>query len=147
MQNTRADCLVDAQYLDFGKDVRQFRELLERFRTTFETASQARGIQLSAREFQEWDAQAYRERQEVVGSFIRTLEECHRLLEQNGRYLTKTLQVWDNARWHLGGSSDAAERLRKRLQFHAIKVHSIFLSLDQQEQTHSLQVHCANGCR
>src|SRR5204863_3957531 len=103
-------------------DIAQFGKLLERFSATFENASHIRQRQLSFNEFKEWRAQAYRERQEVVGSFTQTLEECCRLLEQNARYLSKSLQVWDNARWHLGGSSDSAERLRRRLQLHAAKV-------------------------
>jgi hypothetical protein len=119
----RADSFVDAQYLDFGKEVAQFATLLKSFSAAFEKACQIRGRQLSASEFKEWDAQSYRERQAIAGSFNSTLEECHRLLQQNTKYLSKgSLQVWDNARWHLGGSSDAAERLRKRLQLHAAKV-------------------------
>jgi hypothetical protein len=125
----RADCTVDAQYLDFGKDVAQFGNLLERFFSTFENASQTQLRHLSASKFKEWDAQACRERQEVVGSFADTLEECYLLLQQNASYLSKSLQVWDNARWHLRSSSDAAERLRGRLQLHAAKVFSSHIPL------------------
>lgn len=119
----RADAdYSDAQYIDFGKEIALFGNLLERFSSTFEKASQTQLRHLPASKFKEWDAQACRERQEVVGSFAHTLEECYLLLQQNASYLSKSLQMWDNASWHLAASSDAAERLRRRLQLHAAKV-------------------------
>ena len=112
---------ADPQYLDFGNDVAQFGTLLEQLFSALENAAQARRRQLPPGAFKEWDAQACRERREVVGNFARTLEECYMLLQQNAGYLSKTSLAWDNARWHLGGSSDTAERLRTRLQLHAAK--------------------------
>jgi hypothetical protein len=113
---------ADPQYLDFGNDVAQFGGLLESFFAALENASQARRRQMPPGAFGEWDAHACRARQEVVGNFARTLEECYMLLQQNAGYLSKTSLAWDNATWHLSGSSDTAERLRTRLQLHAAKV-------------------------
>jgi hypothetical protein len=112
---------ADPQYLDFGNDIAHFGKLLEQFFSALENATQSRQRQLPPGAFREWDAHACRERQEIVGGLARTLEECYMLLQQNAGYLSKTALAWDNARWHLGGSSDTAERLRTRLQLHAAK--------------------------
>jgi hypothetical protein len=112
----------DAQYIQFGRDVKQFQSLLESFSGVFSDASNAQSNRLSSVDFEQWQAQTDRQRQEVVGSFTDTLDECRQLLVRNEKYLKKKANMWENAKWHLAGSSDASERLRSKLKFHAAKV-------------------------
>lgn len=113
---------LDAQYVQFGRDVKQFQSLLEQFSQVFEVASVAQRKQLPTNEFDTWEANTHTQRREVVGSFTDTLDECKQLLIQNEKYLKKKANIWDNAKWHLAGASDSSERLRSKLRFHAAKV-------------------------
>ena len=113
---------LDAQYVQFGRDVKQFQSLLEQFSRVFNDASVAQHEQLPTNEFERWEENTSDQRREVVGNFNHTLDECKQLLVRNEKYLKKKANIWDNAKWHLAGASDSSERLRSKLRFHAAKV-------------------------
>lgn len=137
--NYNTDGYADANYLQFGRDVSGFEGLLERFEEAFNEYARVREIQLGVTNYHHRDAGLLREKkeqEEQVGGFQDTVRDCSQLLEENGKYLMKKANAWDNAKWHIFGGQERADKLRARLQFHHTKI-GVFM------QTMSVSVQAA----
>lgn len=130
---------ADAHYLQFGRDVGGFEALLNRFEEAFNEYARVREIQLGVGSYR--DAELIREKkeqEEQVGGFQDTVRDCSQLLEENGKYLVKRANAWDNAKWHIFSGQERADKLRARLQFHSTKI-GVFMqtiSVSVQAATH-----------
>jgi hypothetical protein len=121
------------------------QSLLDKFGKAFEEYAQVREIQLSVSDYHSWEAKTLKEKQEqaeLVGGFLETVQECQDLLEENGKYLTKKANGWDNAKWHIFGGKERADKLRANIQFHSTKI-SVFM----QTLSFSVQAATANALR
>ncbi|KAF2202670.1 hypothetical protein GQ43DRAFT_470682 [Delitschia confertaspora ATCC 74209] len=130
---------ADAHYLQFGRDVAGLDNLLTKFKEAYSEYAKVREIQLGVHHYHTWNEKTMREKQEQedqVGGFRETLQDCQDLLNENGRYLTKKANAWDNAKWHLFSGKERADKLRARIQFHCTKI-SVFM------QTISVSVQAA----
>lgn len=132
---------ADVLYSQFGRDVGGLEGLLETLGKAFGEYSRVREVQLSINDYHSWELKTLKEKHEqaeIVGGFLDTIQECQELLEENGKYLTKKANAWDNAKWHLFGGTERADRLRGRIQLHCTKI-SVFM------QTLSISVQAATA--
>lgn len=135
----------DIHYFQFGRDIGGFENLLDKFGKAFDEFARVREIQLSVRDYHSWELKTLKEKQEqaeLVGGFLDTVQQCQELLEENGKYLTKKANAWDNAKWHVFGGQDRADKLRASIQFHSTKI-SVFM----QTLSVSVQAATANALR
>ena len=117
--------ILDIHYIEFLRDVNGFEILLDRFKQAFSEYGRVRQIQLGLRDYHNDTDRTRREKKEQkdqVGGFEDTVEQCEKLLTENGKYLTKRANGWDNAKWHIFGGQERADKLRARLQFHSTKI-------------------------
>ncbi|KAF2442621.1 hypothetical protein P171DRAFT_434091 [Karstenula rhodostoma CBS 690.94] len=132
---------ADIHYFQFGRDVGSLEGLLEKLGKAFDEYARVREVQLSIVDYHSWELKTLKEKHEqaeLVGGFLKTVQECQELLKENGKYLTKKANAWDNAKWHLFGGIERAEKLRGRIQFHCTKI-SVFM------QTLSVSVQVATA--
>ncbi|OAG09159.1 uncharacterized protein CC84DRAFT_1215591 [Paraphaeosphaeria sporulosa] len=132
---------ADILYSQFGRDVAGLEGLLETLGKAFAEYARVREIQLSIVDYHSWELKTLKEKHEqaeIVGGFLETVHECQDLLEENGKYLTKKANAWDNAKWHLFGGIERADKLRGRIQLHCTKI-SVFM------QTLSVSVQAATA--
>jgi hypothetical protein len=142
VHSTDKNHATDIQYFQFGRDVGGLEGLLEKFGKAFDEYARVREIQLSIGDYHSWELRTLKEKHEqaeLVGGFLETVQECHELLEENGKYLNRKGNAWDNAKWHVFGGKERADHLRGRIQFHCTKI-SVFmqtLSVSVQAATYS----------
>ncbi|KAF2690578.1 hypothetical protein K458DRAFT_411959 [Lentithecium fluviatile CBS 122367] len=136
---------ADIHYFQFGRDVGGLEGLLDKFGQAFDEYARVREIQLSVSDYHSWELKTLKEKQEqaeLVGGFLETVQQCQELLEENGKYLTKKSNAWDNAKWHVFGGKERADKLRGTIQFHCTKI-SVFM----QTLSVSVQAATANALR
>ncbi|MCJ1386007.1 hypothetical protein MMC17_009132 [Xylographa soralifera] len=117
---TRAEA-ADQKYLQFGEEIRNFSQALERLQKVLQNVEEER----HRRPWLPYDAAQVRSTlkplPDLTGDFVKTLKTCEKLLSDNSKFRHNAAGFVDNVRWWLSVETEV-ELLKERIRFHTTKI-------------------------
>ena len=123
--------LTDIKYRQFGTEIQSLGNGCKHLESVIAQSQRPGDQKITHQHFDTINTATFKALSQVTGDFLRTLQDCERLLSNNTKFKRTKAGFVDNVVWH-GWTEKEIKNLTQRVHFHQTKISFIAKPLEMQ---------------